>query len=189
MKTSTFRTHDMLQGCRRCGMFLACATALLMVGCADAMLPQADLTDVNKLVSQHQGANAALKREAAEWSRSAEASAKERRWDHAAKMYAEAALRYPTFQALRGLGESTARSDRKRDTTAETLLAHKAAFVSAASTLRSALAFYERVPAQQISAADIQAVKEMSVCLESFVVGTAPACEPVKSVLQRYPVK
>jgi hypothetical protein len=80
-----------------------CITAALMVGCADAMLTQAELNDVSKLVSQHQSASASavMKREAADWMRSAAASAKERRCDRASNMYGEAALRFPSLPFMR----------------------------------------------------------------------------------------
>jgi hypothetical protein len=158
---------------------------LLVSGCADAMLAQADVEDVDKLIKQHRNASAVQKREAAEWIRGAESSAKERRWDRAAKMYGEASLRYPTFHALKGYGESIARSDRKRDSVAESLAAHKAAFDDGARSLRTAAAFAEKLPSS-IDAKELQAVRDTAACLEAYAVGATPTCEPVKSVLQRY---
>jgi hypothetical protein len=158
---------------------------LLFFGCADAMLTQADLEDVDKLLTQHRVASAAQKREAAELLRAAESSVKEQRWDRATKLYGEAALRFPTFKALKGDGESMARSDRKRATLSESLTAHKAAFDSAARTLRTAITFAEKLP-NSADAKELQSVRDTVTCLESYVVGSDSACEPVKSVLQRY---
>jgi hypothetical protein len=89
---------------------------------------------------------------------------------------------------LKGLGESTAKSDRKRDTVAQSLAAHKSAFDAAARTLRTARSFAEKVPAQ-VDASELQSVSDSIACLESYVVNTAPTCEPVKSVLQAYLLK
>jgi hypothetical protein len=173
---------------RMSGYFFISFTLLLVSGCADAMLTQADVGDVDKLIKQHRSASAAQKREAAEWMRGAESSAKERRWDRAAKMYGEASLRFPTFQALKGYGESIVRSDRKRDSMTESLSAHKAAFDDGARSLRTAVTFAEKLPST-IDAKALQSVRDTVACLESYVVGATPTCEPVKSVLQRYAKK
>lgn len=171
---------------------LACRTALLcaalsgvLTGCANAELSQADLDDINKLVQQHSAASKSQRLEAEKWFNNAGEAVKQARWDLAAKMYGEALIRYPSFAALQRRGEATARSDRTRDTTTETLTAQKAAFASAASTLRMAVLFAEKVPGQ--AAADqLESTRAQIRCLDAYDGSAVASCEPVASALKRY---
>ena len=164
-------------------MVLACA--LLSFGCTAKDLTQADLENVGALVQQHKVASKTQKTEAAKLLREADGAAKERRWDITAKIYGEAAIRWPSFRSLKGMGEATAKSDLRRATMAETHAAHKAAFVEAAGYLRTAVQFAEKVPGQA-QAAELEAVRQQITCLETYTGGVAHNCEPVRSVLLRY---
>jgi hypothetical protein len=161
---------------------------LLSFGCTAKDLTQVDLENVDALVQQHKVAGKTQKAEAAEWLRDADIVAKARKWDLSAKMYAESAMRWPSFRALKGRGEAVAKSDRKRATIAESLNAQKAAFDGAARYLRTALQFAEKVPGQA-QVTELEAVRQQISCIESYAGGATHSCEPVRSVLLRYAAK
>ncbi len=164
---------------------LSAVLASTLSGCADAELTQVDLTNADRLVEQTKKASKRQQAQAANWKKNADEAAKQQRWDLASKMYGEALLRYPSFALLKLRAEATARSDRKRDTLAETLAAQQAAFKASAETMRTALAFAEKLPAQT-ERADMESVKTQLACLESYDGGASALCEPVASVLKRY---
>ena len=173
---------------RRAPWWVALTCALLSFGCTARELTQAELEDVDALTKQHKTATKTQRSEAVKLLREADAAAKERRWDITAKIYGEAAIRWPSFRSLKGMGEATAKSDLRRATMVETHTAHKAAFVEAAGYLRTAVRFAEKVPGQA-QAAELEAVRQQISCLESYAGGVAHNCEPVRSVLLRYAAK
>ena len=170
---------------RRATWWAAIAGALLSFGCTAKELTQAELENVDTLVKQHKSASRAQKSEAAQLLREADSVAKARKWDLSAKIYVESAIRFPTFRALKGWGEATAKSDLKRPTSAETLSAHKAAFEGASHYLRIAVQFAEKVPGQA-QPTELEAVRQQIKCIESYSGSTRHNCEPVRSVLLRY---
>lgn len=168
--------------------WVALACALLSFGCTARDLTQADLENLAALSKQYNSASKTQKSEAVQWLRDADGAAKERRWDISAKMYAESAMRWPSFRALKGRGEALAKSDRKRATVAESLSAQKIAFDEAAIYFRNAVRFAEMVPGQA-QPVELEAVRRQIECIESYVGGAAHNCEPVRSVLLRYATK
>lgn len=173
---------------QRAPWWVAVACALVSFGCTAKELTQAELENVDALVKQYKSASKSQKAEAAQWLRNADIGAKQLKWDLSAKMYGEAAIRWPTFRALRGLGEATAKSYRKRATIAESLSAQKLAFDGAAHYLRIAVRFAENVHGQA-EPAEVDVVRQQISCIESYAGGTAHNCEPVRSVLLRYAAK
>lgn len=161
------------------------AFACSISGCAEAELTQADLTNVDRLVEQQKNANKRQQLEAAKWKRNADEAAKQQRWDLASKMYGEALLRHPSFTLLKLRAETTARADRKRDSLAETLSAQHAAFKASAETMRTALSFAEKLPAQA-ARSDVESLRTQLACLDSYDGSANAQCEPVASVLKRY---
>ena len=165
----------------------ACLSLSLLMGCANAELTQAELGDINKLLKQRATASKTERSEAAQWAKRGEEASGRRRWDLASKMYGEASLRYPTFVYMRGAGDAIARSDRKRDTMTQTLAAQRAAFVSAADMLRTAVLLAEKLP-DEATAEQLTAVRAQIACIEAYEGGanvTNATCEPVASVLAR----
>lgn len=173
---------------RRSSWGVAMACALLSFCCTAKSLTQAELENVDILIQQYKSASKTQKSEAGQWLRGADGAAKEQRWDISAKMYAESAMRWPSFRALKGRGEALARSDRRRATLAESLSAQRIAFDEAAIYFRNALRFAEKVQGQA-QATELEAVRQQIKCIESYAGGTAHNCEPVRSVLLRYAAK
>jgi hypothetical protein len=174
---------------KRYRLFVSCfsvaAICCIFAGCAEAELTQADLNDLDKLLAQRASASKAQKLEATRLIKLAEDATKQNRWDVASKIYIDSLIRYPSFRALVGRGESTARSDRRRDTLAETLSAQHAAFKSASVSLKAAVSFAERVPGEATQE-QIAAARAQITCIESYDGGARGNCEPVASVLKRY---
>lgn len=159
--------------------------ALLTCSCAAQERSKADLDHPDALVRQHRSASKSDKDQAAKRLRDAEQAFQSARFDLAAKLYGESALHHPTFKALSGYGEATARSDRKRPTQGETLAAQKSAFDAAARRIKVALEFASKVPGQA-KPADVERAQQTLACLESYSGGATHGCEPVRSVLGRY---
>jgi hypothetical protein len=172
-----FRTIQCSVAC--IGSFVA------MVGCAQTQLEQRDLGSIDKLLGQRTAATTAEKKAAVEWMMDGDLSVKEKRWDIASKMYATAAMNYPTFRALKGYGEATSRSDRRRETQAASIAAQKNAFRSGAQTLRIAIRFAEKVPGEATSQ-DIKSLRAQIDCLEIYASTDKVECELVSSVIGRY---
>lgn len=168
--------------------WIALACALLSFGCTARDLTQADLENFDALIQQYKSASKTQRAEAVQWLRNADGAANERRWDISAKMYAESAMRWPSFRALNGRGEALAKSDRKRATVAESIKAQKIAFDEAAIYFHNAVRFAEKVP-EQAQAAELEVVRQRITCIESYAGGATHNCEPVRSVLLRYPAK
>jgi hypothetical protein len=156
-----------------------------LVGCADANLTQQDLTSLPKLVQQREAATAKERNEAADWTKRAQEAEKQQRWDLASKMHGEALLLYPSFRSLRARGESIARSDRKRNSKAESISAQKKAFESAAESLNLAIGFAESRQGEA-TAKEIDAIRMQIVCLESYLKNDKVDCELTASVIGRY---
>lgn len=170
---------------RRSSWWVTMACVLLSFGCAAKDLTQAQLENIDALIQQHESASKTQKSEAVQWLRGADGAARERKWDAAAKMYAESAMRWPTYRALKGRGEALAKSDRKRASIAESLSAQKIAFDEAAIYFRNAVRFAEKVP-RQAQTHELEEVRRQISCIESYVGGATHGCEPVRSVLLRY---
>jgi hypothetical protein len=165
---------------------VACIGSLIAtVGCAQPQLEQRDLGDVDKLLGQRTAATTSEKRAAAEWIRDGDLSAKEKQWDIASKMYATAAMSYPTFRALKSYGEATSRSDRRRETRAASIAAQKNAFRSGAQTLRVAIRLAEKAPGEATQH-DIESLQAQISCLETYATTDKAECELVTSVIKRY---
>jgi hypothetical protein len=167
------------------GIGIFVCVMLTWAGTAHSELKQADMHDIEKLVEQHRSATRAQRQEARDWMKGGAAAVLEKRWDLAGKMYLTAALVYPTFVSLKSGGEAVARSDRRRDTLEQSLVAQRAAFGSAAQSMRTAILFAEKVPGQA-SVDEVEGLRKQIACIDSYDGKTAVTCEPVASVLKRY---
>jgi hypothetical protein len=103
----------------------------------------------------------------------------------ASKLYGEALLRNPSFTLLKLRAEAIARSDRRRETLAESLSKQRAAFQASAAAMRTALSFAEKIPAQ-VARSDVESLKTQLACLDSYISSESANCDLVKSVLKRY---
>lgn len=161
-----------------------CCAAILLSASVNAELTQEDRGDIDKVMQQRARATQSDRKEAVQWEKSAAVAVARRRMDLASKLYGEASLRYPTFANLRGAGDSEARSDRKRDTRAATLVAQHIAFVSAATTLRIAVLIAEKNPGEA-TPEQLASVRAHIACIDAYDGGLHATCEPVAAVLAR----
>ena len=166
-------------------LLISVMTCFIFAGCAEAELAQADLGDINKLMQQRASASKAQRIDANEFIKSAAEAIKQQRWDLASKMYGTSAQLYPSFAALKSLGEAKARSDRRRDTLKEALAAQHAAFKSAADSLRTAVLLAEKLPSEA-TPEQLASVQAQIACIDAYDGGTVANCEPVASVIKRY---